>query len=331
MIGADSLAQRRGLVSVVTIFLDAEQFLAEAIDSVLRQTYRDWELLLVDDGSRDASSEIARRYAARHSGRIRYLEHAGHQNRGMSESRNVGIAAGRGEYFAFLDADDVWLPENLAAKVALMEANAGVAMVAGATESWYSWTGKQEDRRRNRVEKVADAEGVIEPPTLLLGMISGARRSPCTCSILVPATTFQRVGPFVDRFKGMFEDQAWYAKLFLSESVFVSHECHCRYRRHPKSATFAAHAAWPTDNALFPGEKEFLEWLRDYLNESASATMLLRQTLAARLELGAADQPRHVLVTSGQSPSLTTAARGRTSPEPLRKVLQQLLRRKRPG
>jgi len=98
------------LVSVITIFLDAERFLNEAIESLRAQTYERWELLLVDDGSRDGSSEIAREHAARDPHRIRVLEHAGHANLGMSASRNLGIAHARGDLVALLDADDVYLP-----------------------------------------------------------------------------------------------------------------------------------------------------------------------------------------------------------------------------
>src|SRR3954451_25115181 len=78
-------------VSVVTPFLNAERFLAEAVDSVLAQTYTDWELLLVDDGSSDGSTEVARNYVGLNPARVRYLEHPGHMNRGTSASRNLGI------------------------------------------------------------------------------------------------------------------------------------------------------------------------------------------------------------------------------------------------
>src|SRR5688572_6006241 len=101
----------RPLVSVVIIFLDAEEFIQEAIDSVFSQTYEMWELLLVDDGSKDSSSMIARRYAEEFPAKVRYLHHHGHQNLDMPASRNVGITAARGEYIAFLDADDIWLPQ----------------------------------------------------------------------------------------------------------------------------------------------------------------------------------------------------------------------------
>src|SRR5262245_36560058 len=94
------------LVSVIIIFFDAEQFIKEAIESVFAQTYDAWELLLVDDGSTDGSPAIAERCAKRYSGKVRHLEHGGRQNRGMSASRNLGIANANGEYIAFLDADD---------------------------------------------------------------------------------------------------------------------------------------------------------------------------------------------------------------------------------
>jgi glycosyltransferase involved in cell wall biosynthesis len=98
------------LVSVIIIFLDEERFIQEAIESVFAQTYSHWELLLVDDGSKDASTQIARRCAETNPGRVRYLEHEDHRNRGMSASRNLGLQHAKGDFIAFLDADDVWLP-----------------------------------------------------------------------------------------------------------------------------------------------------------------------------------------------------------------------------
>ena len=74
-------------VSVITAFLDCEAFLAEAIESVIAQSFGNWELLLVDDGSGPAATAIAKSYAARYPGQIRYLEHPGHINRGISSSR----------------------------------------------------------------------------------------------------------------------------------------------------------------------------------------------------------------------------------------------------
>src|SRR5258707_1101776 len=87
----NSRARTPPRVTVITIFLDAERYLDEAIMSVLRQDLPDWELLLVDDGSSDRSTTIALDYTQRFPDKIIYLEHEGHANRGMSASRNLGI------------------------------------------------------------------------------------------------------------------------------------------------------------------------------------------------------------------------------------------------
>src|SRR4029077_761054 len=127
-------ATRRPLVSAILIFFNEERFLSEAIESVLAQSYSSWELLLVDDGSTDASTGIARRYSEQHAQRVLYLEHPAHRNRGMSASRNLGIQHANGEYIALLDADDVWLSHKLERQLAILEEQTEAVMVYGATE-----------------------------------------------------------------------------------------------------------------------------------------------------------------------------------------------------
>ncbi|MGV7223528.1 MAG: glycosyltransferase family 2 protein, partial [Nitrospinales bacterium] len=125
------------LVTAIIIFLNEERFLEEAIESVFAQTYDHWELLLVDDGSTDHSTEIALRYSAQYPKKIRYLEHEGHQNREKSSSRNLGMHHARGEYIAYLDGDDVWLPHKLARQVMILESNPNAAMVYGPLRMWH--------------------------------------------------------------------------------------------------------------------------------------------------------------------------------------------------
>ena len=104
-------------VSVVIPVHNREALIGRAIDSVLRQSFADFELLVVDDGSTDAT---AARVLAHADPRLRLLRHA--ENRGAAAARNTAIAAARGEFIAFLDSDDEWLPDKIARQVACLAA-----------------------------------------------------------------------------------------------------------------------------------------------------------------------------------------------------------------
>jgi len=162
------------VVSVVMIFLNGEKYIREAIESIVDQTFNSWELLLVDDGSTDSSTQIAQAYASRFPGRMVYLDHETHCNRGMSASRNLGIRHGRGRYVAFLDADDVWLPCKLERHVALMEEYPDTGMIYGASLYWHSWTGNPDDATRDHVPDPGHSGG-------------HADRAACTAMETVPA------------------------------------------------------------------------------------------------------------------------------------------------
>ena len=174
----------RPLVTVVMIFLNAERFIEEAIESVFAQSYGEWELLLVDDGSTDRSTQVALRYAEQYPNKARYFEHADHENLGMSASRNLGISEARGELIAFLDADDVWLPEKLEEQVDILNSHPEAAMVYGATEYWYSWTGNPTDARRDYIPELGvRPDTLVAPPalvnSLLRDQIATATGLPC--------------------------------------------------------------------------------------------------------------------------------------------------------
>jgi teichuronic acid biosynthesis glycosyltransferase TuaG len=114
------------LVTVITACLNGGAFLAQAIDSVRAQTFADWELLIVDDGSTDGSDRIAAEYAARDA-RIVLLATSGRT--GAAAARNVGLRAARGRFVAFLDCDDWWSPNKLEAQLLAMSAS-GAAFCA---------------------------------------------------------------------------------------------------------------------------------------------------------------------------------------------------------
>jgi hypothetical protein len=121
-------------VSVVMAAYNCEKYLHTAIESVLKQSYRDFELLVIDDGSTDASRAIAQQYAGIHPESVRCLEHPGKENHGPAAARNVGLSHARGTYVAILDADDISEPQRLERQAAFLDAHPAVALVG----SWYT-------------------------------------------------------------------------------------------------------------------------------------------------------------------------------------------------
>ena len=118
------------LVSVVTPAFEEEAFIAEALQSVLAQTYRPVELIVVDDGSRDRTAEIAAAHEARVLRRT--------QRGGPAAARNAGLALARGDYWTIFDADDVMAPEGLSRQVAHLEQHPELGIVFGLTEAFVS-------------------------------------------------------------------------------------------------------------------------------------------------------------------------------------------------
>jgi glycosyltransferase involved in cell wall biosynthesis len=269
-------AAKEGLVSVVTPFLDPPvAFLREAIESVLAQTYPEWELLLVNDGSGEDSVALARQYAQRHPDRIRYLEHEEALNRGHSASRNLGIRHATGEYLALLDADDIWLPGKLEDQINIMRSFPEVGSVYGNTLYWFSWTGRPEDRSLDYVPALGvSPDSMIPSPQMVSNMVSGAAAVPCTCSLLVRRSLLGQSGGFEDAFTGLFEDQVFYAKVFLRAPVYAANQCWDRYRRHSDSMCATASLG---DAAA--ARRKFLHWIRTYLLQTRIDDGSVRQAV----------------------------------------------------
>lgn len=107
------------LVSIVMPSYNTEQYIAESITSVLKQTYSNWELLIVDDCSSDNTDTIVQPFLL--DGRIRYIKTS--KNSGAALSRNRALREAKGKWIAFLDSDDLWMPDKLQKQVSFMEKN----------------------------------------------------------------------------------------------------------------------------------------------------------------------------------------------------------------
>lgn len=117
-------------VSVIMSVFNGEKFLSETIDSVLNQSFRDFEFIIVDDGSTDATADILSKYAPRDS-RIRVLREG---KKGRAGALNLAISAANGKYVANTDADDLSMPRRLEEQVSFMETNPEVGVLGGAFE-----------------------------------------------------------------------------------------------------------------------------------------------------------------------------------------------------
>jgi glycosyltransferase involved in cell wall biosynthesis len=262
-------------VSAITIVFNGEAYLAEAIESVLAQTMPDWELIVCDDGSTDSSRAIAQSYAARVPERIRVLAHPDGLNHGMSAARNLGLSQARGAFIGFLDCDDVWEPGKLEQQLAVMDTHPKVGMLYGRTLIWHSWR-----RGASQADTYYDlgvpADVLYEPPRLLDTLLANLSQSPTTCNALMRADVVARVGGFEEAFPGMFEDQAFFAKLLLVAPTFVDGRSWARYRQHEQS--FSARSA--RDKRDDRERLRFLSWFAAYALRQRPTRMAVHARVA---------------------------------------------------
>jgi glycosyltransferase involved in cell wall biosynthesis len=145
---------KRPRVSVVIPVYNRESYVGEALASVLAQTFGDFELLVIDDGSTDRTRDVVCSFR---DPRIRVLQHEG--NRGIARARNTGVDAACGDYLAFLDSDDVALPQRLAAQVDFLDRHPDHAAV-GAWIDWMDDRGRPTGRVKRRPPHAEDVSAL---------------------------------------------------------------------------------------------------------------------------------------------------------------------------
>jgi glycosyltransferase involved in cell wall biosynthesis len=175
------------LVSVIIPVYNYDRYLAEAIESVVRQTYQHLDVIVVDDGSTDQSGEVARSFAGRG---VRYCHQV---HAGIGPARNKGVELAQGDFLAFLDADDRWLLEKTERQIRAFESDPALEMVFGQAvqlQNGPEWESAVKDKKLG-------AAGMVP------GMVPG--------TMLIKRPAFFRVGKFQGDWKvGEFID--WYAR-----------------------------------------------------------------------------------------------------------------------
>jgi glycosyltransferase involved in cell wall biosynthesis len=251
------------LVSVITPFYNGEAYLTDTIESVIRQEYTNWELILIDDGSLDSSTEIAKSYSAKFPNKILYLEHKNHRNRGPSASRNLGLAQSRGELLAFLDSDDVWLPGKLEQQVKVLQNNPQASVVCEASKYWNSWSDSQ--KKDIIVQVTGEVDKLYHAPELI-SLLYPLGHGPgfCTCGVIFRKEVLNDVGGFDESFTGknqLYEDQVFFVKLYLHTNIYISSLCNNFYRLRSDSLMHGLYA----EGTTIEGKYFFLNWFKKYL------------------------------------------------------------------
>lgn len=202
------MAEKTPTVSVIIPTYNRAHLVGRAIRSVLNQTYQDFEIIVVDDGSTDKTEEVVKSF---NDPRIRYIRHE--QNRGGSAARNTGIRTARGGVIAFLDSDDEWLPEKLAKQVQKMTGSGDqVGLVYTGEKVIDAETG------RCLVEKVPSLEGNVHSQ-LLEGDFIG------TCSsVMVKKTAIEAVGGFDEQLVSRQDWDCW-IRIAYSYNISCIPEC----------------------------------------------------------------------------------------------------------
>ena len=266
-------------VSIICPFLDAEAFLAEAIESVLGQDFTDFELLLIDDGSSEQSTSIAQGYARRVPGKIQFREHEGHSNRGTSASRNLGFLHARGEYIAYIDSDDVWRSSKLREQIAILDGCAEAAMVCGTVNYWRSWAGGAD----RLVASGNGRDALSRPPRTSLEVYPlGSADMPCPSDVMVRREIVAEIGGWEEQFTGFYDDCAFFSKIFAAFPVWFSTRTWLDYRQHPRSCTASTRA-----DEYSAVRRHFLEWFARYVEarDIAGKQRVLRAIARAEWEV----------------------------------------------
>jgi glycosyltransferase involved in cell wall biosynthesis len=193
----DSL-KKKPLVSVIIPVFNRSTLVREAVDSVLNQTFNDFELIVVDDGSTDGIHTVLQRYGDK----LIYIKQ---DNKGVSAARNRGIAQAKGEFLAFLDSDDLWMPEKLSVQVEFFRKNQEY-MICQTEEIWI-----RNGKRVNPKKRHKKPSGMIFEPSLSLCLVSPS-------AVMIKKELFQEVGLFDETFPACEDYDLW---LRISYKHFV--------------------------------------------------------------------------------------------------------------
>jgi len=244
-------------VSVIIPTYNSAQYVTDAVDSVLSQSFGDFEVLVIDDGSTDETESVMRRYRTP----VRYIRR---QNGGVAAARNFGVSESRGRYVAFLDADDTWLPDKLELQIAALRANPHDRVCYTAftiVASDLSPLGIVRSKRR----------GHALEDLLLRGNVVGS-----ICTVLCERLLFEKAGGFDPALSQCADWDMWVRLAALTEFLYIDKPT-VTYRQH--GANMSRNAPLLERDSLLVLEKGFA------MPEVANSLLAKRRSAFARNDM----------------------------------------------
>jgi glycosyltransferase involved in cell wall biosynthesis len=244
-------------VTVVVPVYNGERFLRGSLDSVCAQTFQNFELLCVDDGSTDNSQAVLEQYGER----IRVVRQ---NNSGQSAARNVGVTLANGQYIAFLDQDDLWYPSKLMNQVAALDADPGVVLVHCDF-----------DRIDEGGRILQPKAGISERSTALaspMGQLIGEALI-FPSAMMIRKTAYERIDGFYHELQG-FEDFDLIARLKEQGRFVMLNDTGMAYRVHGQGFTRAGGLH------IIRSREKFLRRMQELYRDHRSRQAILRRMLA---------------------------------------------------
>ncbi len=265
------------LVSVVVPTYNRLRQTIAAIESALAQTHVNLEVIVVDDGSTDGSGEAIERFVNQKANAGHCVTFLSQRNQGPSVARNAGIAKARGEYIAFLDSDDVWLPEKLEWQLRALEQFGNECCACVTDARMVSGSGMDESSFQMHGRCYPQTIGVDRTATKALA------RSFCgfwTSSLLVRADTIRQIGGF-DSGIGFAEDRDLHFRLSLVTSIAYVNKLLVRSDRTP-SPPGSTCRPWDKHEVQFRQQQLMLEsWLKLSTPMPPDVRSVVRRSLGA--------------------------------------------------
>jgi len=276
------------LISVIIPCYNYGAYMHDALDSIIAQTYTNWEVLIVDDGSKDNTAAIAQQYAAQDT-RISYHFQA---NRGLSAARNTGLALIKGEYVHLLDADDYLAPEKLALHAQTLAAQPTVALVFGDT---YNFQHSDDPAAPRQFVPLHLRMGPITGQGQALALHMAHDNMFLPGNPLFRKSLADQIGPFDETLFSLEDWHFWYRGV-LQEAAYV-------YDNRPGTEFFARthgsnmsgnrHKMWK--NKIL-ARHALIKRLREMMAAGTSTKLDLNVLLAKHLELLYEEQARFELL-----------------------------------